>query len=212
MQVAERCGVHNSAVKNVIIWGNHSSTQYPDVNHGTVNGKPIRGEVKDDAWLDGEFITSVQQRGAAIIKVWEVWEVSGGGVREDDACLDGKFIVSVQQRVAAIIKVWEMWRCGWVEGVQGSCMAGRQVHHVRAAARCSHYQGVGGVEFGRAKRSTATLKTVAPLFCFPALISHPTHALHAPSPKARGLSSALSTQSFLLDALTLSPLAACTIP
>lgn len=67
-QVAERCKVHVNEVKNIIIWGNHSSTQYPDVNHGTVAGKPIREAVKDDAWLDGEFITTVQQRGAAIIK------------------------------------------------------------------------------------------------------------------------------------------------
>lgn len=49
--------------------GNHSSTQYPDVNHGTVDGKPIREVVTDHAWLDGEFISTVQQRGAAIIKV-----------------------------------------------------------------------------------------------------------------------------------------------
>jgi len=68
-QVAERAGVHVTEVKNVIIWGNHSSTQYPDVNHGTVNGKPIREVLADSAeWLDGEFITVVQQRGAAIIK------------------------------------------------------------------------------------------------------------------------------------------------
>eukprot|EP00195_Chlamydomonas_chlamydogama_P012907 CAMPEP_0202897442 /NCGR_PEP_ID=MMETSP1392-20130828/6191_1 /ASSEMBLY_ACC=CAM_ASM_000868 /TAXON_ID=225041 /ORGANISM="Chlamydomonas chlamydogama, Strain SAG 11-48b" /LENGTH=331 /DNA_ID=CAMNT_0049583069 /DNA_START=120 /DNA_END=1115 /DNA_ORIENTATION=- len=67
-QVAERVGVHSSAVRNVTIWGNHSSTQYPDVNHGTVSGKPIRDVVGDNAWLDGEFITTVQQRGAAIIK------------------------------------------------------------------------------------------------------------------------------------------------
>lgn len=65
-----------TSVKNVIIWGNHSSTQYPDVNHGTVElpfrtGSvvlPIRDAVKDDAYLDGEFIATVQQRGAAIIK------------------------------------------------------------------------------------------------------------------------------------------------
>ena len=55
-------------MKNVIIWGNHSSTQYPDVNHGTVKGQAIRATVKDDTWLDKEFIETVQQRGAAIIK------------------------------------------------------------------------------------------------------------------------------------------------
>lgn len=41
-QVSERTGAHVTGVRNVTIWGNHSSTQYPDVNHGTVDGKPIR--------------------------------------------------------------------------------------------------------------------------------------------------------------------------
>ena len=67
-QVSERLGVPVTDVKNVIIWGNHSSTQYPDVNHGTVGGKPIRAVVGDDAYLNGDFIKTVQQRGAAIIK------------------------------------------------------------------------------------------------------------------------------------------------
>ncbi|KAK4357010.1 hypothetical protein RND71_022620 [Anisodus tanguticus] len=71
-QVSERLSVQVSDVKNVIIWGNHSSTQYPDVNHATVKtpagDKPVRELVADDAWLNGEFITTVQQRGAAIIK------------------------------------------------------------------------------------------------------------------------------------------------
>lgn len=71
-QIAERTGAAVSDVKNAIIWGNHSSTQYPDVNHAvvTVDGKevPVRDLVKDDAWLDGEFVKTVQQRGAAIIK------------------------------------------------------------------------------------------------------------------------------------------------
>lgn len=67
-QLSERSGVHISKIKNTIIWGNHSSTQYPDVNHATVDGTPARQVIKDDAWLDGEFIKVVQQRGAAIIK------------------------------------------------------------------------------------------------------------------------------------------------
>eukprot|EP00246_Nothoceros_aenigmaticus_P016611 TRINITY_DN7707_c0_g1_i1.p1 TRINITY_DN7707_c0_g1~~TRINITY_DN7707_c0_g1_i1.p1 ORF type:complete len:348 (+),score=76.13 TRINITY_DN7707_c0_g1_i1:142-1044(+) len=67
-QVAERLDVPVSEVKNVIIWGNHSSSQYPDVNHATVGGKPVRAVVADDDWLNGQFITTVQQRGAAIIK------------------------------------------------------------------------------------------------------------------------------------------------
>jgi malate dehydrogenase len=67
-QIAERLSVPVSTVKNVIIWGNHSSSQYPDVNHAVVGGKPVREAVQDNAWLDGEFIKVVQQRGAAIIK------------------------------------------------------------------------------------------------------------------------------------------------
>ncbi|XP_058743286.1 malate dehydrogenase-like [Vicia villosa] len=71
-QISEKLNVHVSDVKNVIIWGNHSSTQYPDVNHATVaisNGqKTVRELVADDYWLNNEFITTVQQRGGAIIK------------------------------------------------------------------------------------------------------------------------------------------------
>lgn len=67
--MAERLEVPVTEVQNVIIWGNHSSTQYPDVNHGTVGGRPIRQAIGDDSYLNGEFISTVQQRGAAIIKV-----------------------------------------------------------------------------------------------------------------------------------------------
>lgn len=61
LQVAMRVGVSSDRVKNVIIWGNHSSTQYPDVHHATVqvNGKDVAAynAVKDDAWLQGDFIS-----------------------------------------------------------------------------------------------------------------------------------------------------------
>ncbi|XP_048133401.1 malate dehydrogenase-like [Rhodamnia argentea] len=71
-QIAEKLKVQVSDVKNAIIWGNHLSTQYPDVNDATVNTpsgeKPVCELIKDDAWLNGEFIATVQQRGAAIIK------------------------------------------------------------------------------------------------------------------------------------------------
>jgi len=71
-QISERLGVQVSDVKNAIIWGNHSSSQYPDVNHATVKTpsgeKPVRELVKDDEWLNTTFIATVQQRGAAIIK------------------------------------------------------------------------------------------------------------------------------------------------
>ncbi|XP_078000705.1 malate dehydrogenase, cytoplasmic-like [Glandiceps talaboti] len=70
-QIAARLNVPCDNVKNVIIWGNHSSTQFPDVRHGCVVSKgkstPIYEAVKDDAWLKGDFITTVQKRGAAVI-------------------------------------------------------------------------------------------------------------------------------------------------
>lgn len=60
-QVALRSGVSTGDVKNVIIWGNHSSTQFPDVSHAKVNknGQEVAAydAVKDDAWLQGEFIS-----------------------------------------------------------------------------------------------------------------------------------------------------------
>jgi malate dehydrogenase len=55
-------------VRDLAIWGNHSSTQFPDAWHATIAGRPAPEVVGDDGWLEGDFITSVQQRGAAIIK------------------------------------------------------------------------------------------------------------------------------------------------
>jgi len=66
-QIAARLGVANTEVKNCIIWGNHSATQFPDVSQATVQGKPVPQAVADDAWLRGDFITTVQKRGAAVI-------------------------------------------------------------------------------------------------------------------------------------------------
>lgn len=59
-QIALKLGVTSNDVKNVIIWGNHSSTQYPDVNHAKVNVKGkevgVYEAIKDDSWLKGDFI------------------------------------------------------------------------------------------------------------------------------------------------------------
>ncbi|MBS0438009.1 MAG: malate dehydrogenase [Proteobacteria bacterium] len=66
-QLAEKTGAHNTDVAKMIIWGNHSSTQYPDIHHATVKGKPAMALV-DQAWYEKDFIPTVQQRGAAIIK------------------------------------------------------------------------------------------------------------------------------------------------
>src|SRR5580692_1907367 len=67
-QLAKKAGVDITAVSNMVIWGNHSATQYPDFTNAKINGKPATDVIKDEAWLKGEFISTVQQRGAAIIK------------------------------------------------------------------------------------------------------------------------------------------------
>jgi len=66
-QLAEKTGTHTTDVAKMIIWGNHSSTQYPDISHAIVKGKAAKGLV-DDTWYKDTFIPVVQQRGAAIIK------------------------------------------------------------------------------------------------------------------------------------------------
>jgi malate dehydrogenase len=67
-QLAAKAGVHANAVSNLCIWGNHSATQYPDFVHARIDGRPAPEVIEDRDWLEGEFISTVQQRGAAIIK------------------------------------------------------------------------------------------------------------------------------------------------
>merc|ERR1712020_217050 len=66
-QLAIKTGVPISDVKNVIIWGNHSSTQFPDAAHATINGKPAPEVIGDADWLKTVFLPTVQKRGAAVI-------------------------------------------------------------------------------------------------------------------------------------------------
>jgi malate dehydrogenase len=67
-QLAHKAGVEVTAVTNMTIWGNHSATQYPDFYNAKINGRAANDVIGDEAWLKGEFIATVQQRGAAIIK------------------------------------------------------------------------------------------------------------------------------------------------
>ena len=67
-QLARKAGVDVTSVTNVAIWGNHSATQYPDFYNAKINGRPATEAITDEAWLKGDFIAAVQQRGAAIIK------------------------------------------------------------------------------------------------------------------------------------------------
>jgi len=66
-QLAEKCGVRSKDIKNMIVWGNHSETQYPDLHHATVKGLEAFSLV-DDAWVVEDFIPTVQHRGGAIIE------------------------------------------------------------------------------------------------------------------------------------------------
>ena len=67
-QLAGKAGVPVSQVQDLAIWGNHSSTQFPDAWHATIGGRPAPDVIADEDWLRGDFIASVQQRGAEIIK------------------------------------------------------------------------------------------------------------------------------------------------
>ncbi len=67
-ELASKAGVPVTEVTNLAIWGNHSATQYPDFYHARIGGKPAPEVIGNEGWLQGGFIATVQQRGAAIIK------------------------------------------------------------------------------------------------------------------------------------------------
>jgi malate dehydrogenase len=67
-QLADKTGKPVSSVRDMVIWGNHSTTMFPDWFHATIDGRPAAEVVGDDAWLQGEFLETVRKRGAAIIK------------------------------------------------------------------------------------------------------------------------------------------------
>jgi malate dehydrogenase len=67
-QVARKTGAQISEVTNMTIWGNHSATQYPDLFHAKVKGSSAAEAIGDQEWIEGDFIPTVQKRGAAIIE------------------------------------------------------------------------------------------------------------------------------------------------
>ncbi len=106
-RLAARTGCHSTLVEGMIIWGNHSATQYPDIHHCRVAGRPAR-ELVDEDWIGGDFIPGVQQRGAAIINARGLssaasaanaaiehmrdWAVgSGGAIVSMGICSDGSY-------------------------------------------------------------------------------------------------------------------------
>jgi malate dehydrogenase len=68
LQLARKAGVDITAVSNMAIWGNHSATQYPDFFNAKISSKPVTEVIKDEAWLKNDFVTTVAQRGTAVIK------------------------------------------------------------------------------------------------------------------------------------------------
>ncbi len=67
-QLAKKAATGVAGVKNLAIWGNHSSTQFPDFSNATIDGKPVTAVISDQEWLRGAFLTTVQKRGAAVIE------------------------------------------------------------------------------------------------------------------------------------------------
>jgi malate dehydrogenase len=79
-QLVERLKVDSHKIKNLTIWGNHSATQYPDVEYCVVDESertyPVKSLIADDKWVQGEFIKTVQQRGTAIIAARKISSVA----------------------------------------------------------------------------------------------------------------------------------------
>jgi malate dehydrogenase len=67
-QLAAKAGVPVGTVSNLAVWGNHSTTQFPDYAHALIGGKPATEVIDDMSWLQGDFLATVQKRGAAIIE------------------------------------------------------------------------------------------------------------------------------------------------
>lgn len=66
--LAKRAGVSNGQVTNLAVWGNHSSTQFPDYENALIDGRSALEAIGDQAWLEGEFLDTVKRRGAAVIE------------------------------------------------------------------------------------------------------------------------------------------------
>jgi malate dehydrogenase len=67
-QLAKKAGADNSEIAQMIVWGNHSATQYPDFAHAKIRGIAVHEAIADRKWLEGEFVTTVQNRGTEVIK------------------------------------------------------------------------------------------------------------------------------------------------
>jgi malate dehydrogenase len=78
-------------VTHMIIWGNHSSTQYPDAKHARIGGRPAYDVISDQAWLENEFMSKVQGRGAEIIKARGLSSAASAGNAAIDCAVSMQF-------------------------------------------------------------------------------------------------------------------------
>lgn len=86
-QLAIKANAHVTEVTNMTIWGNHSTTQYPDFYNAKINGKPVTDVIKDENWLQNDFISIVQKRGAEVIKA----RGASSAASAANAAIDGVF-------------------------------------------------------------------------------------------------------------------------
>jgi malate dehydrogenase len=117
MMIALRAKKPVESVEGVIIWGNHSSTQYPDVRQATVDGSPVLGAV-DKTWLETEFISTVQKRGAAVIAARKLSSAA-----------------SAAKAICDHLRDWHMGTGGKVRASARACVSASPRLRVGAAAR-----------------------------------------------------------------------------
>jgi len=121
IQIAKRINASVSNVHNVIIWGNHSKTQYPDINHAYIQGggsatkTPVRAAVADDTWLQGDFIKTVQNRGAAVIAARKLSSAASAAKAIVDHMRD--WVLGTPQDEIVSMGVWSDGSYGIAEGL-----------------------------------------------------------------------------------------------
>jgi len=101
-QLALKLKVSVNDINNFIIWGNHSSTQFPDISHTTICGKPARQVINNDEWVENVFIPTVQKRGAEIIAARGASSAASAGSALVDAATDWHYGTSGKWTSAAV--------------------------------------------------------------------------------------------------------------
>jgi malate dehydrogenase len=101
-KLSEKTGTPLSNISRFIIWGNHSTTQFPDVSHTLINGRLANDVIKDDAWIEKTFIPGVQQRGGEIIKALGASSAASAASSAIDATHDWHFGTASEWTSAAV--------------------------------------------------------------------------------------------------------------